>query len=171
MNLLAMHKNPNRDWLVVEEVEFELLDGNSVRVEWRTAEPKRYAESKSDEIRIHTTARLDASGISLFRTLRADRDFHSGWQPIIISSIVEATRGDIRNSPFSTVREFLVQLRYCFDSLWSVPFDVPTLYGRITGTSFLIPLHDEAVAFLSEWPYGILSDSDLESILGEWGED
>jgi hypothetical protein len=166
-----MPKNPDRDWLVVEEVEFELLDGNKVRVEWRTAKPKCYAESGPDQIRIHTTSDFDVSGMSLFLILRADRDFNPGWQPIIISAIDEATSGDIRNSPFSTVREFLVQLRSCFDSLWSVPFDVPTFHGRITDSSYLAPLHDEAVAYLSEWSHGTLSDNDLESILEEWGED
>lgn len=119
-----MNEHYERKWEVIEEVEFELFDRNEVRIEW--LERDGYSDYEyPQQIRIHTTAYSNPRRMKRFRKLRGGRDYGSGWEPVIMATIVQIAE-DLRSSPFDTFDDFIISLFICFRELWNDTPGFPT---------------------------------------------
>lgn len=122
-----------RKWQVMEDLEFELFDGNLVRIEWLSRDDGTYL-AHPDQIRIHTTADSNPKRMIRFRKLRATKDYGSGWEPVIMDALAQVT-DDLRNAPFDTFDDFIWRVFACFQELWLDAPEMPITYQGVEDES------------------------------------
>lgn len=135
-----MSNQYERQWEIVHEVEFDLLDGNLVRLEWLRRENPQQPESFWEDLRMYTTAGFGPKRMRQFRVLPSGRMFESEWVPVIFTTIVQATE-DLRTAPFTTFTDFTRRLRWISNELWEDPYDLP----EAEVSTFKTACHEQAV--------------------------
>jgi hypothetical protein len=115
-----MNAHYDRKWQIIEDLEFDLFDGNQVSIQWLGRDDDENW-TYPDQIRVHTTAYSNPRRMWCFRKLNATRDYGPGWEPVIMAAVEQATE-DLRLVKLDTFDDFILRLFVCFQELWR---DVP----------------------------------------------